>query len=223
MFNKRSTALLLSLIFAVTFSLSYMVMINDSHAVSKQGSSGNEVIQIQEKLTELGYYSGKTDGIYGSKTKNAVIAFQRDNNLTADGIVGQKTLQALGIKRQSSGSTYSESEIALLARVISAESKGESYEGQVAVGAVILNRVEHPSFPNTIAGVVYQSGAFESVSNGEINKPVADSSKRAARDAINGYDPSGGAIYFYNPKNTRNKYILSRPVITVIGDHTFCS
>ena len=223
MLSKKTTALILSIAFTLTFCAAYIIMTDDSHALSKEGSIGNEVTQVQTKLKELGYYTSKVDGIYGSKTKKAVILFQRDNNLTADGIVGEKTLKALGISRQNSGSRYTESEIALLARIISAESRGESYEGQVAVGAVILNRVEHPSFPNTISGVIYQSGAFECVANGEINSPVASSSKKAAIDAINGYDPSGGAIYYYNPKNTKNKYMLSRPVITIIGNHTFCS
>ena len=137
------------------------------------------------------------------------------------GIVGQLTLAALGISPVSAG--QSQNSVELLARVISAEARGESYLGQVAVGAVILNRVEHPSFPDTIAGVVYQSGAFTCMTDGQINQPVSESSRRAAQDALNGVDPSGGALYYYNPAKTSNQWMLSLPVITTIGSHVFCS
>ena len=191
--------------------------------LSKIGSQGDEVRQIQTRLTELGYLNDKIDGIYGSKTRDAVIRFQKDYGLTADGIAGTKTLSALGIKSSTGTGQFSSSDINLLARVISAESRGEPYIGQVAVGAVILNRIEHPSFPNTLGGVIYQPGAFSALNDGQINEPVADSAYRAARDAINGWDPSGGAIYYYNPDKSTNKWIFSRPVITVIGSHRFCS
>lgn len=194
-----------------------------AQTLSKVGSQGEEVRQIQTKLTELGYFTSKIDGIYGEKTKAAVTRFQRDNGLTADGIAGTKTLSALGITSSGGTGGFSSSDINLLARIISAESRGEPYEGQVAVGAVILNRVEHPSFPNTLAGVIYQPGAFSAIDDGQFNEPVADSAYRAARDAINGWDPSGGAIYYYNPDRSTNKWIFSRPVITVIGKHRFCS
>lgn len=194
-----------------------------AQTLSKIGSQGEEVRQIQKKLTELGYFTSKIDGIYGEKTKAAVTRFQRDNGLTADGIAGTKTLSALGITSSGGTGGFSSSDINLLARIISAESRGEPYEGQVAVGAVILNRVEHPSFPNTLAGVIYQPGAFSAIDDGQFNEPVADSAYRAARDAINGWDPSGGAIYYYNPDRSTNKWIFSRPVITVIGKHRFCS
>lgn len=194
-----------------------------SDALSKQGSRGDEVAAIQTKLHEMGYYNGKVDGIFGSGTKNALISFQKDNGLSADGIAGTKTLQALGITASSSSGDFSESEIALLARIISAESRGEPYEGQVAVGAVILNRIAHPSFPNTLAGVIYQPGAFSCLYDGQVDQPVAESSERAARDAMNGWDPTGGAIYYFNPNTATSKWIWSRPVITVIGSHRFCS
>lgn len=194
-----------------------------SDALSKHGSRGDEVTAIQTKLHEMGYYNGKVDGIFGSGTKNALISFQKDNGLTADGIAGTKTLQALGITSSSSSGDFSESEIALLARIISAESRGEPYEGQVAVGAVILNRIAHPSFPNTLAGVIYQPGAFSCLYDGQVDQPVAESSERAARDAMNGWDPTGGAIYYFNPNTATSKWIWSRPVITVIGSHRFCS
>lgn len=198
-------------------------------ALSKFGSSGSEVRQIQTRLKSWGYYKGTVDGVYGTQTKNAVIYFQRSNGLTADGIAGESTLKAIGISSGSSGSGgsgaggYSSNDVALLARVISAEARGEPYVGQVAVGAVILNRVEHPSFPNTLAGVIYQPGAFSCLNDGGINAPISDSAYRAARDAMNGWDPSGGAIYYYNPAKATSSWIWSRPVITVIGDHKFCS
>ena len=207
----------------ITISAILLLSLFSASSLSKQGSRGDEVIAIQTKLSESGYYSGKIDGIYGSATKSAVVKFQRDNGLEADGIAGSKTLQALGIVQNGGGSKYTQSETALLARIISAESRGEPYEGQVAVGAVILNRIAHPSFPNTLSGVIYQPGAFTCLSDGQVNQPVSESAERAARDAMNGWDPTGGAIYYYNPKTASSKWILSRPVITVIGSHKFCS
>ena len=189
-------------------------------ALSKYGSTGSEVKKIQNVLKKLGYYSGSVDGIYGTKTKKAVTSFQRDCGLTADGICGPKTLLYLGLSGSSSG--YSNEDVTLLAKVISAEARGESYEGQVAVGAVILNRVAHPSFPDTISGVVYQNGAFSCVYDSNWYQPVADSAKRAAQDALNGWDPTGGAVYYYNPAKTNDKWIRTRTVIKVIGNHYFC-
>ncbi len=191
-------------------------------ALSKVGSTGGEVTQIQQKLQQLGFYSGAIDGVYGSQTKNAVVAFQKSVGLTPDGIAGSKTLLYLGLSGSSNNYGYSQSEVDLLARTISAEARGEPYEGQVAVGAVILNRVEHPSFPNTIAGVVYQSGAFSCIDDGQINQPVAESSKRAAVDALNGWDPSNGCIYYYNPVTATSRWIRSRPIMLTIGKHVFC-
>lgn len=195
------------------------------YALSRYGSTGSEVKNIQNKLKSLGYYNGSVDGIYGTQTKNAVIAFQRNCGITVDGIAGPQTLLYLGLGGSSSSSAsgkYTAEEVNLLAKVISAEARGESYEGQVAVGAVILNRVAHPSFPDSISGVVYQNGAFSCVYDSNWYQPVADSAKRAAQDAINGWDPSGGAIYYYNPAKTSNAWMLSRKVIKVIGNHRFC-
>lgn len=190
------------------------------NALSKMGSTGGEVSEIQSILKQQGYYTGNVDGIYGTQTRNAVISFQKANGLTADGIAGEKTLAALGVNGSSS---YSSADYELLARIISAEARGESYLGQVAVGAVVLNRVEHPSFPDTVSGVVYQNGAFSCLYDGQFYEPIADSAYSAARDALNGLDPSGGAIYYYNPALATNKWIFSRPVITTIGRHVFCS
>lgn len=195
------------------------------YAISRQGSTVNEVKSIQKKLKELGYYKGEIDGIYGSKTKSAVISFQKNCGLTADGICGKTTLLYLGLGNSSSGGgsgSYSDADIELLAKVISAEARGESYEGQVAVGAVILNRVAHPSFPDSLSGVVYQKGAFSCVNDSNWYQAVAESSKRAARDALNGWDPSGGAIYYFNPAKTNDSFMHSRTVIKTIGSHKFC-
>lgn len=189
--------------------------------LSKVGSRGEEVRQIQTKLKSLGYYTGKVDGIYGNLTRNAVTAFQRAKKLKVDGIAGPQTLKALGIGG-TVPSASSSNDVNLLARIISAESRGEPYLGQVAVGAVILNRVKHPSFPNTLAGVIYQKGAFSAVTNSQWNKPILDSAYKAAKDALSGWDPSGGAIFFYNPVTAKDSWIRSRPIIKQIGKHVFC-
>ena len=162
------------------------------------------------------------DGIFGSQTERAVKQFQKQQGLTQDGIAGPATLKRLGITIGKIPPA-NESNVYLLARIISAEARGEPYSGQVAVGAVILNRIEHPSFPDTLSGVIYQEGAFTAIVDGQFNEPIADSAYRAARDALNGQDPSGGAIYYYNPDKTSNKWIRTRPVIKRIGAHLFCS
>ena len=196
-------------------------------ATYRQGSSGEGVKTIQTKLKNWGYYTGSVDGVYGGGTAEAVKNFQKSNGLTADGVAGPATLSKLGIssgsEKSGSGASAQSNSTALLAKVISAEARGEPYSGQVAVGAVILNRVEHPSFPNSISGVVYQPGAFTCMVDGQIDQPVADSAYRAAQDAINGVDPSGGAIYYFNPSTATSSWIWSRPLITVIGKHRFCS
>ncbi len=191
-------------------------------ATYRQGSSGQTVITIQTKLKNWGYYSGSVDGIYGSATVKAVKLFQQKNGLTADGICGPATLRALGIST-TFGSSSGSGDVALLARVISAEARGEPYSGQVAVGAVILNRVSHPSFPSTISGVVYEPGAFTCMTDGQINSAVSDSAYQAARDALNGWDPTGGAIYYFNPNTATSSWIWSRPLLTIIGKHRFCA
>jgi len=213
-------------IYIAIFVLTFTIIIGtlSASALSKMGSRGNEVRNIQTRLKSWGYYKGEIDGIYGTQTKNAVIAFQKKNGLSPDGIAGAKTLEKIGLPTNTSNSGgYSTAEYNLLARLISAEARGEPYIGQVAVGAVVLNRVEHPSFPTSLSGVIYQNGAFSCLYDGQFDKPVADSAYKAARDAINGWDPSGGAIYYFNPKTATSKWIWSRPVITTIGRHRFCS
>ena len=197
---------------------------NDILALSKYGSRGEEVKQIQTKLKRWGYYKGSIDGIYGSGTLAAVKSFQKKNGLTVDGIAGTKTLNAMGIYNSSNSKTSSasSSNLNLLSRLVYSEARGEPYSGQVAVAAVVLNRVSSSSFPNTISGVIYQSGAFDAVSDGQINMTPNSTAKKAAQDAINGWDPSYGAIYYFNPSTATNKWIWSRPVTVVIGKHRFC-
>ena len=196
----------------------------NTQTLSSIGSRGEEVRQIQKKLKELGLYNGSIDGIYGTATQKAVRQFQKNCGLTADGIAGPKTLKYLGLQSNTSTSTngYNSNDVYLLAKIIAAEARGESYKGQVAVGAVVLNRVEHASFPDSISGVVYQAGAFSAVRDSNWNVAPDETAKKAARDAINGWDPTGGAIYYYNPSKTSNQWIRTRPVITTIGRHVFC-
>ena len=195
-------------------------------ATLKQGSTGSDVKTLQTKLINWGYLSGKADGIFGPKTKAAVIYFQRRNGLVADGIVGTKTAQALGMKLGSSGtsggSNSSSTDLNLLAHVVYGEARGEPYTGQVAVAAVVLNRVKSSSFPNSVAGVVYQSGAFDCVSDGQINLSPNQSALNAARDALNGWDPTYGCLFYYNPRTATSRWMLSRTVKLNIGNHAFC-
>lgn len=213
----KPLALALSLALIITLS-------SDVLAVTyKVGSSGKTVTTIQTKLINWGYMTGTADGVFGSKTQSAVKSFQQKNGLTADGIVGTQTLKALGITTSTStGQTASRDEdLYLLARIISAEARGEPYEGQVAVGAVVLNRVRHPSFPNTIAGVIFQPLAFSAVDDGQFDEPITDSSWRAAEDAMNGWDPSNGCLYYYNAEKSTSKWIFTRQVMLEIGKHRF--
>ncbi|MBQ9709031.1 MAG: spore cortex-lytic enzyme [Clostridia bacterium] len=193
--------------------------------VLRQGSSGQEVRTMQQKLKNWGYYTGAVDGIFGSQTRKAVIYFQRKNGLTPDGIVGKKTLAALGMSggggTTSGTGGYSNSDVYLLARLIHSEARGETYTGQVAVGAVVLNRVKSSSFPNTISGVVYQRNAFTAVADGQINLEPNATAVRAAKDAMNGWDPSYGSLYYYNPAIATSKWILTRKVVVTIGNHVF--
>ncbi len=219
--EKRKLIAALCVLFAL--NLLVILIAQRAQAASYQrGSTGSTVRQIQTKLKNWGYYSGSVDGVYGSATEKAVRAFHKKNGLTVDGKVGPQTLRAMGISVGGAAGNAG-GDAALLARLISAEARGEPYSGQVAVGAVVLNRMKHPSFPNTMSGVIYQPGAFSCMADGQFNQPVADSCYRAARDAMNGWDPSGGAIYYFNPATATSKWIWSRPLIVVIGKHRFCS
>ena len=218
--TKRKLILGLAAVFALNIFL--ISCIQTVKAASyRRGSYGETVTEIQEKLSQWGYYSGEIDGIYGSRTEAAVCQFQAKNGLTVDGIAGPATLEAMGISESSA--TSQSVDIDLLARLISAEARGEPYIGQVAVGAVVLNRIKHPSFPNTLSGVIYQPGAFSCLDDGQFYEPVADSAYKAAQDAINGWDPSGGAIYYFNPATATSSWIWSRPLIVTIGKHRFCA
>ena len=221
--KKAVVVITLAIMLFVTYNIFFR---DNSQALSKYGSRGNEVTQIQTKLKRWGYYTGSVDGIYGSKTVAAVKYFQRKNGLTVDGIAGPATLKAMGIMSSGSSSsgstTTSSTDLNLLARLIYGEARGESYTGQVAVGAVVLNRVRSSKFPNTIAGVVYQAGAFDAVDDGQINMAPDNTAIKAAQDALNGWDPSYGALYYFNPNTATSKWIWSRPLTVVIGNHRFC-
>lgn len=217
--------LLISLLSSIFIYKTYKNNTESVETLSKYGSRGSEVTQIQTKLKRWGYYSGSIDGIYGTQTVNAVKYFQRKNGLTVDGIAGPATLKAMGITSSSSSSSSSSnynSNLNLLARVIYGEARGEPYTGQVAVGAVVMNRIKSSSFPNTLSGVVYQSGAFDAVKDGQVNLTPNDTARKAAQDALNGWDPSYGAIYYFNPSTATNKWIWSRPMTVTIGKHRFC-
>ena len=191
------------------------------------GQSGETVRRVQQKLKQWGYYTGAVDGVFGQGTYDAVIRFQQKNGLTADGVAGTATLAAMGIAETAAASAVTTaassyaSEVELLARLIHGEARGEPYVGMVAVGAVVLNRVKSSRFPNTMAGVIYQSGAFDAVSDGQINLTPSEQSRRAARDALNGWDPTGGCLYYYNPATATSSWIWSREVRLTIGDHSF--
>lgn len=229
--NKKMSVIIAGIIVIVVatiivlFYQGYKKQNDTIEALSKYGSRGSEVTQIQTKLKRWGYYNGNIDGIYGTQTLNAVKYFQRKNGLTVDGIAGPATLKAMGIMTSSSSSSSSSSNsnnLNLLAKLIYAESRGEPYTGQVAVGAVCMNRVKSSSFPNTLSGVIYQSGAFDAVSDGQINLTPNSTARKAAQDALNGWDPSYGAIYYFNPSTATNKWIWSRPMTVTIGRHRFC-
>ena len=228
---KRNLKAILVIFIVSSIFVSYNVFFRNSDvfALSKYGSRGEEVRTIQTKLKRWGYYNGNVDGIYGSQTLAAVKKFQKKNGLTVDGIAGTKTLQAMGIFNSSgnssssnSSSSTNSSDLNLLSRLVYGEARGEPYTGQVAVAAVVLNRVRSSSFPNTVSGVIYQKGAFDVVSDGQINLTPNDTAKKAAQDALNGWDPTNGAIYYFNPATATNKWIWSRPMTVTIGKHRFC-
>ena len=220
---RRGAALLLALI-ALLAALAPAALA----AVLEVGSSGGSVTEVQKKLIQWGYLTGSADGKYGEKTRSAVLAFQRKNGLAADGRVGPATAAAMGVTLSggSGGAVAASASIIsadhrLLSRLVYAEARGESYKGQVAVAAVVLNRVASASFPNTLSGVIFQSGAFSCVSNGSINNTPDSTAIRAALDALNGWDPTGGCLYYYNPRATDDKWIRTRTIKTGIGNHSF--
>ncbi|MBQ7885062.1 MAG: spore cortex-lytic enzyme [Clostridia bacterium] len=216
---KKLFALCLVLMFAcVLGGTLYAVNYNATEQVTVVATV-SENKQVQQKLKDLGYYNGAVDGIFGAKTVQAVKNFQRDYGLTVDGIVGKNTLAKLGLG--SASGKYSSNDIYLLAKCVHAEARGEPYVGQVAVAAVILNRVKNPNFPNTISGVVYQPWAFTAVHDGQINLEPNSTAYSAAQDAMNGWDPTYGCIYYYNPQTATSQWIFSRQTVVTIGQHVF--
>ena len=228
MFNAVICATLILVTAATAILLFTDVLSSEQEAEAattyRQGSTGSMVKTIQTKLKNWGYYTGSIDGIFGSKTTEAVKYFQRTNGLTVDGIVGKKTAAAMGISLGSSsgGTTSNSGDAYLLARLVYGEARGEPYTGQVAVAAVVLNRVRSSLFPNTISGVIYQSGAFTAVSDGQINLTPNDTAMRAAQDAMNGWDPTYGCLFYYNPRTATSAWIRSKTIKLTIGEHVFC-
>lgn len=210
-------------VIALSLLLVSLLALSASASVVSWGSRGSQVSLVQQKLKQYGYYDGAVDGVFGKETYNAVVWFQEKNGLKADGAVGPSTAAALGITLTGtvSASTYQESEVRILARLVSGEARGEPYVGQVAVAAVVLNRVKSPAFPNTISGVIFQTGAFDAVWDGQFDMEPTENSVRAARDALNGWDPTGGCLYYYNPSTATNSWIWTRQVQLTIGKHAF--
>lgn len=204
-----------------------------SNQVIQQGASGEDVIELQTRLAYNGFYKSKVDGVFGWNTYWAVRNFQSQFGLPVDGIVGADTkamlVKATKYEKQGNSNSsasvpngYSQNDIRLMANAVYGESRGEPYIGQVAVASVILNRVQSASFPNTIAGVIYEPGAFTAVADGQINLTPNETAKKAVQDALNGWDPSGNAIYYFNPDTATSSWIWSRPQIKKIGKHIFC-
>lgn len=226
---SRRFRFILCCAFALALLLTSIIFIQSAQAavVLDIGSRGSNVTKVQKRLIQYGYLDGEADGRYGADTQSAVRLFQKRNGLTVDGRVGADTAAALGVALSSSAASASSGSSAssnqyLLARLIYAEARGESYKGKVAVGAVALNRVRSSQFPNTLSGVVYQKNAFECVTNGSINNTPNSECLRAAKEAMNGWDPTGGCLYFYNAKTAPSKsWIHTRTVKTVIGRHSF--
>lgn len=227
--RKITLAFMIVLMITFTFNIVYPFYMHTTTAEAATlywGSTGEDVREVQRRLKNWGYYDGAVDGVYGAKTFQAVKNFQAKNGLAVDGNVGPQTRAALGMPLAGGGYAPSRGDasrdnVYLMAQAIHGEARGESYIGQVAVGAVIMNRVNHPSFPNSIAGVIFQPGAFTAVTDGQMFMAPGEEALRAARDALNGWDPTGGAIYYYNPARTTNLWIYSRPVLKVIGKHYF--
>lgn len=233
--RRKTTALIIGtlLLVSVMLCFSYRTEILDFYGygratLSNYGSSGQEVINIQAKLYNWGYYNGIVDGIYGYETYTAVKSFQDKNGLAVDGVAGPETLAALGLPSGApsaggAGGGAAGGDVDLLAHLVYGEARGEPYEGQVAVAAVVLNRTQDSRFPKTVAGVIYQPGAFDAVSDGQFDLSPDSTAYNAARDALNGWDPTYGCIYYYNPNTATSSWIWSRPIMLVIGKHNFAT
>lgn len=220
-----------------------------SSATLKTGSKGQDVNELQGRLKYLGFFNGKVDGIFGSATQKSVRWFQSEFGMKVDGVVGQKTKNKLynatknwkpsantgasnaGSKPGGSNSNnvsnagskgFSENDIKLMSNAVYGEARGEPYEGQVAVAAVILNRVKSTSFPNTVSGVIFQPRAFTAVADGQIYLTPNAKAREAVMQAINGWDPSNGCLYYFNPETATSPWIWTRTQMKTIGKHIFC-
>lgn len=239
MFSKKQVFIFVCVLcFAISISGDRLTTNAFTNQVIQRGAVGQDVIELQSRLQYIGYYKGKIDGVFGWGTYWAVRNYQQAFGLPVDGIVGASTKQKLlkstkynsgSQNTPSKGATasnipagFSNNDIRLMANAVHGESRGEPYIGQVAVAAVILNRVKSSSFPNTVAGVIFQPGAFTAVADGQIYLTPNETSKKAVLDAINGWDPSGNALYYFNPDTATSSWIWSRPQIKTIGKHIFC-
>ncbi|MCX8128906.1 MAG: spore cortex-lytic enzyme [Clostridia bacterium] len=228
--KKFRVAIVLAIVFSIFISITaennfFVSTVSETLGL---GSRGSNVEEVQQRLKNWGYYTGEVDAKYGIKTFIAVMEYQRKTGLVPNGIAGVDTLASMGITTISRGGVaHAEGrgvgEEQLLARAINGEARGEPYEGQVAVGAVIINRTRNPKFPKTVAGVIYQPGAFTAVADGQINVPIKEGSTvvKAARDALQGWDPTNGCIYYWNPATATSKWIWTRKIVKKIGKHNF--
>lgn len=225
LYRSRSRIIFLTFILVLVFAAVGQSALGDRNL--SRGSRGAEVTELQKRLQMIGYVVGPIDGIFGAQTEAGVRLFQKERGLTVDGIAGPQTI---GLLKKMTGESvtaggtpvgYKNSDIELLARLVTAEAKGEPYRGQVAVAAVVLNRIKSSSFPNSIPDVIYEPQAFSPVANGQIWRNATSSAIQAAYEALNGTDPSYGALFFFNPAKATSGWIWSRPQIIQIGNHIF--
>lgn len=236
-----ATALIVSLVLAYSTATSDEVTF--SGRILELGSSGDDVIELQDRLKYIGYLKGETDGEFGWNTYWALRKFQKDFGIKVDGKAGRETQKILVAKtkyepnqkapaaakvkskKQSSGYKahgLSANDLKMMANAVYGEARGEPYVGQVAIAAVILNRVDSPSFPNTPSGVIFEPRAFTAVADGQIWLTPNESAKKAVQDALNGVDPTGGCTYYFNPETATSAWIWGRPQVKKIGKHIFC-
>lgn len=223
--KTKATILILTVFIFTLVSTAQAANLGDR--TIRLGMKGSDIAQLQQKLNSLGFWSGHVDGIFGVKTKNAVIKFQKSKNITADGVVGNRTLSMLkpNLSSRASVGRFSQRDIELLAKLVYAEARGEPYVGKVAVAATVLNRLKDPKYPKSISSVIYQVDGgryqYSPVKNGQINLVPDETSRRAVYEALSGVDPTGGATTFYNPSKTADSWVRSRPYSTTIGNHVF--
>lgn len=221
----RRKPVLVRVLGGLVFVLVLLLAARDLQAAGRSvlawGDRGKDVAGVQAVLRQRGFYEGPVDGFYNRATVHAVAEFQRRHNLPVRGVVRAGTYKLLLSFSSKNIVDPTAENIYLLASIIESEAAGEPYVGKLAVGAVILNRVASPMFPDTLAGVIFQPGAFESVRNGQFGRPASAQSRRAAREALAGKDPTGGALYFWNPSKPVNAWVWQRRQVTRIGRHVF--